>query len=835
MVKYGKKFRKIQVPEWQGKYFDYKKFKQFIKVNNPENLFPIQNDEKGNNTLSTIDEKIKKFTSDLDQEIKKVYIFFTAKEKKLYKDINKYLHQKEDYAEFDLSEYLSQFNLLLELSIYNFNLSIFTYYNLKAVLKILKKFDKKIIGAKNKKNHILFNYVQAKLEEQNSDMLYLFRFKMIDEVNAIMESLIQYLKDCLKNNKKKFKKEEKLNEEGDNVIMGDYDNDNSGSFPLINNSSSNNENNSGLTYNEVYNSVEVIEKKIKKNMKNIDLIAMSTIKIFRPWKQFLRISSDVSSRLMQMNQEIFTTDIDNEENFKYSRKQSIALNISFSTENKYNIIITLFHGFFYCFSFTVVIPTYAAYIDDFKVSKDFYGLLMMMAPLGALIGYMYETRFFKCSTKIPYILSLLEIIFGSIFYIFAKKLNQISFLFFGRFLIGISNLRTHNKMYIINYLSKKDINFYLTMFHGSSVLGSFTGLFINVFYDYDTFANSQIYEILNEKNLGSYINLFIAIGFLIFIIFRYSEAKSESFSKMKVKKAEKNNKEDVASLNISSSSSSSDDGSNLPLDVQKDSLMVENIDAELEMFNKKNKFDDTNLVSNTVKEIAEQEKINLNALIKAYFVYIFIVFTTKFINESIVIYFGLNIIKDHPKLLDDNHWLHGLVLSMSYLLVILSELALAKKVECTRDQIFLIFILSFNLINCSFLMYFSQQNVVILIICSSLAIIFSNLIQKTSSHYFYNVIPNYYILCRIQGNILINIISTIGRIVSSALLVAYERNQEYEIVDEFFNATYYLIMTLLSFFSLLFYCIYYSDIRVKAISRIIKNDNKNEIKIATDV
>ena len=73
---------------------------------------------------------------------------------------------------------------------------------------------------------------------------------MIDEVNAIMESLIQYLKDCLKNNKKKFKKEEKLNEEGDNVIMGDYDNDNSGSFPLINNSSSNNENNSGLTYNE---------------------------------------------------------------------------------------------------------------------------------------------------------------------------------------------------------------------------------------------------------------------------------------------------------------------------------------------------------------------------------------------------------------------------------------------------------------------------------------------------------------------------------------------------------------------------------------------------------
>ena len=140
-----------------------------------------------------------------------------------------------------------------------------------------------------------------------------------------------------------------------------------------------------------------------------------------------------------------------------------------------------------------------------------------------------------------------------------------------------------------------------------------------------------------------------------------------------------------------------------------------------------------------------------------------------------------------------------------------------------------------NLINCSFLIFFSQQNPTILIICSSLAIIFSNLIQKTSSHYFINIIPNYYILCKIQGNVLINVISTIGRIVSCALLVAYETNQDEEIVDEFFNAVYYFIMTLLSFFSLLFYCIYYSDIRVKAISRIIKNDNRNEIKIATDV
>ena len=828
MTKYGKKFRKVQLSEWKGRYFDYKRFKQFIKRNNPDNLFPIQEEdkkekekEKDNNLYETLEDKTKHFTEELDKEIKRVFVFFTNKEKKLYKDINKCLHQKEDYAEFELNEYYTQFNILLELSVYNFNLSVFTYYNLKAVLKILKKFDKKIVGRKNKKKHILFYYIQAKLEEQNSDMLYLFRFKMIDEVNALMENLIKELKDQLKNNKKKFKREEQANEDGNNLINDDG-NEKENEDDLIDKN-----NNKGVYYNEVYNSVEVIYKKIKKNMKNIDLIAMSTIKLFRPWKQFLRISSEIGSRLMQMNQESF----DNDEDFFLKRK-SLVNNLSFSTENKFNIMITLFHGFFYCFSFSVIIPTYADYIDEFTDKKYFYGLLMMMAPIGALVGFLYETMFFKCSTKIPYILSLIEIILGNLLYIFAKKFEQISFLFIGRFLIGISNLRTHNKMYIINYLSRKDTSFFLTMFHGASILGSFTGFFINIFYSHKTFSTLDTI-ILSEKTLGSIINLVVAIAFLIFIIVKYSEAKSESFSKLAITQNNSNriSKDDSLDLNASSS----DDGQNVSIDIQRDSIMVENIDAELEMFNKKNKYDDTNLVTRSVHEIAEQEKDNLKVLMKAYFVFILIVFTTKYINEAIVIYFGMNLIKENDNYLKENHWIHGLILSLAYLFVILCVLALSKKIECTQDKFFLIIILSLNLINCSFLIYFAQYVKEILVICSALAIILSNLIQKTASHYFFNIIPNSYILCKIQGNILINIITTIGRIVSSALLIAYQKNQEYEDIDEYFNAIYYMIMTLLSLLSLLFYCIYYSDIRVKAISRIIKNDNKDEIHMATDV
>ena len=112
MTKYGKKFRKVQLSEWKGRYFDYKRFKQFIKRNNPDNLFPIQEEdkkekekEKDNNLYETLEDKTKHFTEELDKEIKRVFVFFTNKEKKLYKDINKCLHQKEDYAEFELNEY----------------------------------------------------------------------------------------------------------------------------------------------------------------------------------------------------------------------------------------------------------------------------------------------------------------------------------------------------------------------------------------------------------------------------------------------------------------------------------------------------------------------------------------------------------------------------------------------------------------------------------------------------------------------------------------------------------------------------------------------------------
>lgn len=93
-------------------------------------------------------------------------------------------------------------------------MSYFIFYNLKAVIKILKKFDKKIITPKFKDYQIKFVYIQTKIEEQNSDILYLIKFKMIDEVNLLLENIINKLMKEFKSNKDNLEEENEEQNEG---------------------------------------------------------------------------------------------------------------------------------------------------------------------------------------------------------------------------------------------------------------------------------------------------------------------------------------------------------------------------------------------------------------------------------------------------------------------------------------------------------------------------------------------------------------------------------------------------------------------------------------------
>ena len=778
MVKYGKEFRRNQNLEWRDKYFDYKAKKKMI------NEYIKKKEGIANNDVSFLAD-LEKWTSEfeqsLDKDIKKVYIFFANKERTLFKCLNESLHLKDSYGNFDLATYLNELKKLKELSDLSLKMSYFIFYNLKAVIKILKKFDKKVITPKNKDYQIRMNYIQTKIEEQNSDILYLIKFKIIDEVNVLLENLINHLMKEFKSNKDIL--EEDSNEKDlENKLIEELP-DMKDATKIINDS-----------YDQ-----------IKSHIQEIDKVSARVQKLFMPWKDFLKISTDINSKFLQITRE---------SNINVERTQSLAQTMAVSKDSKYNIFIVLAHGFLYMFSFSVIIPSSFLIFEKFNLDYDksiiYWAILMMMAPLGTLFNYLYEAFLFKKSTKKPLVISCIGLIIGNVLYVIALGLDEIELLLIGRFICGLFNLRTHNKMYIINFLTQKDISFYLTMFHTTSILGLSVGFLLNTGILFIEVNN--IY--FNNLTIGALISIIFSFILLIISLAMFTEAHSNKFN--------------ITSMQMFGEGIiNDDDGFNSDRDfsyaVRKQTTVLKDIDSQLGNFNKENRFDDTNLVSKSVSELALREEGQLHYLLKDFIVYFLIIITTKFINESI--YFNSFIFlldKD-----DDNRWIISLILGASYGLILLVELSLSRKYKfITERTLIIILLFLLFLVNLMFVILYNIENSLYFLV--SLNIIITSITEKYVAHLFLYIMPENYIICRINGNVFINIFSMISRIICSALLLLSIFEIEYKYII-------FIVMTTLCFICLLLYGIFFKEIRIKAINRILKSNPTDEIKIATEV
>ena len=778
MVKYGKEFRRNQNLEWRDKYFDYKAKKKMINEYIKKKEGIASNDIS---FLADLEKWSSEFEQSLDKDIKKVYIFFANKERTLFKCLNESLHLKDSYGNFDLATYLNELKKLKELSDLSLKMSYFIFYNLKAVIKILKKFDKKVITPRNKDYQIRMNYIQTKIEEQNSDILYLIKFKIIDEVNVLLENLINHLMKEFKSNKDIL--EEDSNEKDlENKLIEELP-DMKDATKIINDS-----------YDQ-----------IKSHIQEIDKVSARVQKLFMPWKDFLKISTDINSKFLQITRE---------SNINVERTQSLAQTMAVSKDSKYNIFIVLAHGFLYMFSFSVIIPSSFLIFEKFNLDYDksiiYWAILMMMAPLGTLFNYLYEAFLFKKSTKKPLVISCIGLIIGNVLYVIALGLDEIELLLIGRFICGLFNLRTHNKMYIINFLTQKDISFYLTMFHTTSILGLSVGFLLNTGILFIEVNN--IY--FNNLTIGALISIIFSFILLIISLAMFTEAHSNKFN--------------ITSMQMFGEGIiNDDDGFNSDRDfsyaVRKQTTVLKDIDSQLGNFNKENRFDDTNLVSKSVSELALREEGQLHYLLKDFIVYFLIIITTKFINESI--YFNSFIFlldKD-----DDNRWIISLILGASYGLILLVELSLSRKYKfITERTLIIILLFLLFLVNLMFVILYNIENSLYFLV--SLNIIITSITEKYVAHLFLYIMPENYIICRINGNVFINIFSMISRIICSALLLLSIFEIEYKYII-------FIVMTTLCFICLLLYGIFFKEIRIKAINRILKSNPTDEIKIATEV
>ena len=783
MVKYGKEFRKNQNIEWVEKYFDYKGKKKMIKEY-------LQKRESLNidevSFLNELEKWSKDFEENISKDVKKAYIFYTNKERALYKNINESLHVKDYYEKLDLFAFVNEFKKLKETSELSLKLSNFIYYNLNAVLKILKKFDKKIITQKYKDYKIRFNYIQTKIEEQNSDILYLIKFKMIDEVNVILENLINDLMKEFKSNKDILEEDNQEKNDAENKLIEEVP--------------------------DIKDATKIIKDSydsIKDNIQKIDKISANVQTIFIEWKDFLKLSTDINSKFLQINRESSV-----KESRVSERTQSIAQVMGFSKVSKHNIYIILTHGFLYMFSFSVIIPTSYLYLYNFNHKKNliYWAILMVMAPLGTLFNYLYEAFLFKKSTKTPLIFSCIGLIVGNLLYAISGKANVKALTCVGRFICGLFNLRTHNKMYIINFLTKKDVSFYLTMFHTASILGLGFGFLINVGLLHIELDN----QFFNKYTIGSIISIAFSFVLLIISIILFTEAHSSKFS--------------ITSMQMFGEGIMGDDDNINETDfaVRKQTMALKDIDTQLGSFNRENRFDDTNLVSKSVSELAMREEGQLHYLLKDFIVYLLIIFTTKFVNESIIINSFIIYVDESGKTNDTTYlWIISLILGGSSLLILLVELSLSRKYKFITERALIIILLVILLIINILLIIFVTRSTAIYILVG-LDNIVTSITEKYVAHLFLYIMPENYIICKINGNVFINIFSMISRIICCILILLSDLQSMYK----------YIIcipMISLCFISTLLYAIFFKEIRVKAINRILKSNPTDEIKIATEL
>ena len=85
----------------------------------------------------------------------------------------------------------------------------------------------------------------------------------------------------------------------------------------------------------------------------------------------------------------------------------------------------------------------------------------------------------KVALKYKIVLSSLGLFLGNLFYYISIYIEPFLFLFIGRIFIGVFNLRTNNKMYLMKFLLRKDVSYYLTLFHTFSILGLSFGFLMN--------------------------------------------------------------------------------------------------------------------------------------------------------------------------------------------------------------------------------------------------------------------------------------------------------------------------------------------------------------------
>jgi MFS family permease len=128
-----------------------------------------------------------------------------------------------------------------------------------------------------------------------------------------------------------------------------------------------------------------------------------------------------------------------------------------------------------------------------------------------------------------------------------------------------------------------------------------------------------------------------------------------------------------------------------------------------------------------------------------------------------------------------------------------------------------------------FLMYLYDATLIQYIIISCVCLIICSLLENTTSTMITKIIPGNYEVANSNAGVIITYVTTIGRVIG-ALMIYFTSGLDYDAM----NIVVYGIIAGLFTLILLITLVFYKDLRVKAIARILRNRTSLQAKDTMD-
>lgn len=513
MAKFGKKLERKSIAEYKSKYIKYKDLKKYIRNN--KSLWTteikktkIQVEEQQINTL------IKDFKTMLNDSFIITFTFFKKKEKEILSLINTHLHIRDNYNKLTKRGICQEIVELKNISVINYQLTQFITLNITAVIKILKKFDKKFRQFKSPLSENFFT-------ERKAELGYAFKFEIIDQAQAIIDDLIE---DLVSSKNLIFP------EEDENHIKT------ANSFEYA-----------AIQENLIDVKEEDIDKMILDNRKIITESINKGNELIRKFKiKYKKINSIVKRTNVFFDDESVSCKVNP------VSINSEGLFIDDSRKN-HNIKVILLHHFLSSISYYIILPNFSTFfikreVEEEKQVKeknfDYINMaIFAMVPLSKLIFRIPK----KLSYKGALILSLFSLIIGNavfglgaFLYFFygvpscKKKILYICLMIIGRAIYGFGMIRDKDKEYLIENIPKGLFSQYMLFFKLLGLSGNALGPLICLAF-YSLFEKHEKIHFYFAGPSFFCSAIYVLLFLVVLVVFQKAEKAEKDYPKENAK------------------------------------------------------------------------------------------------------------------------------------------------------------------------------------------------------------------------------------------------------------------------------------------------------------